>query len=152
MTHMGEACAPSPEQEIAEAQNLRTNGEVVVPIRRDVRSVQSSEPSRADAAVERGDQHQWSEATFQEEIGKTFGSNEHLTEEQKRQLQDLLLKHKELWISKKLGQLNYEYNIEVQDWQPPIKMNDRRWSTKEADLIRGEMDALLSKDYIEPAR
>ena len=43
---------------------------------------------------------------------------------------ELLVKHKDLWTKPRLGKLDYEYDIEVDSFQNPVRDNDKRWSPK----------------------
>ena len=89
---------------------------------------------------------------FESVMRKVVNENQNLTVEQQDQLATVLLEHRLLWASGKLGQVNLDYDIEVLPWQVPIKQLDRRWSLHEIEVIRNEISQLLQKKYIEPAK
>ena len=99
------------------------------------------------------DQHSWDEVTFRERMELMLTkANTTLNPKQRDQLMAILIKHKDLWIKNKLGNLDFDYDIEVASYQNPIKSADRRWSVEENNLIRKEIETLLDKKFIEPAR
>ena len=111
------------------------------------------QPSESDEKSRSGpkSQHEWDEAEFREAVWSKLTLSD-LDDDKKKQLVELMVKHKILWTKDKLGRLDYEYDIEVPSWQSEIRVPDRRWSAKEADQIRQEIDSLLEKQFIEPAR
>ena len=77
---------------------------------------------------------------------------DHLSDTQQQQLAEIVTRHSELWISPSLGEVDYVYDIEIQPWHPPLKQSDRRWSQGEAQLIKQNIDELMTKGFIRPTR
>ena len=46
-----------------------------------------------------------------------------LDDKQRDQLLELLVKHKDLWIAKKLGRMDFEYDIEITKPHPDIQIS-----------------------------
>ena len=99
------------------------------------------------------DQHEWDEQTFRQRVEAALVAQKvAIDDHQRAQLIELLCKHKDLWIAKELGKINYEYDIEIPSYVNPTKASDRRWSKKDTDQIKEEIESLLKKGFIEPAR
>ena len=62
-------------------------------------------------------QHGWDEATFRQHAEAKLLKSKDLTERQRDQTMELMLK---LWVKGRLDQLDYEYDIEVERWQNPV--------------------------------
>jgi hypothetical protein len=99
------------------------------------------------------DQHTWTEDEFRQAMRRRLElTGGDLTVDQKAQLLEVMVKHRVLWTKSKLGSIDFEYDIEVTSWQNAIHMVDKRWSPKEVDVIRQEVETLLAKGFVEPAR
>ena len=59
------------------------------------------------------DQHKWDEVTLRARVTETLNANDELTEHQRAQLLEVILRHKQLLIAKDLGTVDFEYHIEV---------------------------------------
>ena len=115
-------------------------------------TVQHTQPA-GNSSTPSDDQHEWDELTFRRRVeAALLAQKVALDDKQRDQLLELLVKHKDLWIAKKLGRMDFEYDIEIPSWVNPTKAPDRRWSKKETEQIKSEIDSLLKKDFIEPAR
>ena len=115
----------------------------------------TSHNTQLDAQIPKSvdDQHEWDEHTFRNRVeASLLAQKVNLGDNQRDQLLQLLVKHKDLWIAKKLGRMDFEYDIEIESWTNPTKAHDRRWSKAETEQIKAEIDSLLAKDFIEPAR
>jgi hypothetical protein len=99
-----------------------------------------------------GDQHRWDLHTFVKIVTDVLRENGSLSDEQRRQLLAVVIRRRTLWTKTQLGEVDLVYNIEVPPEQNPIRTGDRRWSLKEIELIKREVESLLDKRYIEPAR
>ena len=111
-----------------------------------------SDAVAGDNQMNSGGQRQWDDKIFTQRVIEILQVNNGLSDEQRDQLLAIMLKHKRLWISGELGQMDYVYDIEVQPWQPPVKQGDRRWSPGDIGLIRKEIGSLLEGGFIEPAK
>ena len=109
-------------------------------------------PKRPKKFSPEGDQHSWGEAKFKEIVNELMLRLDHLSDEQQKQMAEIVTRHSELWISPSLGEVDYVYDIEIQPWHPPLKQSDRRWSQGEAQLIKQNIDELMTKGFIRPTR
>ena len=71
---------------------------------------------------EPSNQHDWDEAAFRRVAETTLLNQGIVKERQRDQLMEILIRFKELWIARSLGQVDFDYDVEIPTCQPAITL------------------------------